>query len=397
MSLVMDSATRRKSKSDENEVQYQAVGKELEIVEKDRYIKTDPSENRKRRTIILSRTTEKGTWGFTLQTYGIHHKKKNELELMTYVDYVAFNGPAYYAGMRPGDVILSINGSSMEEADHDQLVNFVRSRCGKTMRMVVLFEDCCRKVELHMRYTRLKNVLADKMFELRSLQAQERRISKGMKPLKGKSLERDMSDISTPKSRKIWQFDEEYSSDTGEHLYEDTEHFKRMLHSPRVARGGSLQMAHLVIDEEGSAGAALEDSSNPKLSAGDSTFSPGQTTNKAHDCTEDEHSCGKTSHHNTSGCTIGYKTVKHKGLSEYNDCLEAQLPAVLATREDENKAPAQGSSSLDCHPSDKFSSDPGGDFDVEHNPVFQPPSTSLPSAGDDHEVYANESDEVTHL
>ncbi len=45
--------------------------------------------------------------------------------------------------------------------------------------MVVLFEDAHRKVELHLRAIKLKRVLAEKMFELRSLEHQEKRVMAG--------------------------------------------------------------------------------------------------------------------------------------------------------------------------------------------------------------------------
>ena len=45
--------------------------------------------------------------------------------------------------------------------------------------MVVLFEDCCKKVELHLRYIKLQRILMEKIFELRSLEYQEKRVMKG--------------------------------------------------------------------------------------------------------------------------------------------------------------------------------------------------------------------------
>ncbi|XP_075589155.1 uncharacterized protein LOC124496793 [Dermatophagoides farinae] len=163
---------RTSSESGTSSSLYSTTSQELvRSLRSDRMILTQPDEDRRRRTIIIEK--QKNTFGFTLQTYGI--KIGQEIELITYVDEVSYGGPAFRGGMRPGDVILSINGRDVERADHQTLVNYINS-CEKTMRLVVLFEDCVRKIELHLEFIKLQKSLQQKLTQLEILNQREDQI-----------------------------------------------------------------------------------------------------------------------------------------------------------------------------------------------------------------------------
>lgn len=101
--------------------------------------------------------------------------QEQEIEVITYVDHVEGEGPAAAAGMREGDVILSINGMDVERAEHAAIVDAING-CDSRMRMVVIFEDCVRKVELHLKYINIQRNIQNKVRELEQLTVRERQI-----------------------------------------------------------------------------------------------------------------------------------------------------------------------------------------------------------------------------
>ncbi|CAL8088179.1 unnamed protein product [Orchesella dallaii] len=119
------------------------------------------------------------TVGVDVQSYGVRYKHGNrETDFITYVNAVEKDGAAYSAGLREGDVILSINGQNMARVEHKSLVSYIR-KCPMHLKMVVVSDERARKVELHMRYVHLQKKLQDKMRELEELQRQERDILSG--------------------------------------------------------------------------------------------------------------------------------------------------------------------------------------------------------------------------
>ncbi|XP_078701683.1 protein TAMALIN-like [Branchiostoma floridae x Branchiostoma belcheri] len=128
------------------------------------------------RKLVLNRIRGE-PFGFELQTYGIHHRGRQELELCTYVSRVYDDSPAFYCGLTPGDVILSVNDVSVAHADHEVVVKHVRE-AGDKLSLIVLFENCIKKVELEVKLLRLKRLLFDKELELRALLMKEKQILK---------------------------------------------------------------------------------------------------------------------------------------------------------------------------------------------------------------------------
>uniref|UniRef100_A0A914VS75 PDZ domain-containing protein n=1 Tax=Plectus sambesii TaxID=2011161 RepID=A0A914VS75_9BILA len=156
------------------------VKRVLEAVAGDHSVVTHPSDNRKRRTVVIRRA-ENERFGFVVQSYLLKRPQCGTLEQVSYVDYVELNSPATTAGLRAGDVIVSINGRLVKEQTHEQLIAYIGT-C-REMRMVVLFENYVHRIDLCSRAIRLKKLLADKHQQLSLLEIDEQRLLNKMPPL----------------------------------------------------------------------------------------------------------------------------------------------------------------------------------------------------------------------
>ncbi|XP_055870351.1 uncharacterized protein LOC106058455 [Biomphalaria glabrata] len=152
----------------------ESFGADIYVLAKDREIFTNPEETKRRRAIRLLRSNH-NSWGFTLQTYGIRNKKTREIEVTTYVDYVELHSPAWLAGIQRGDVILSVNGESVENDSHHDLVTKIK-KSSIDLRLAVLFENCCTKIDLQDRCIKLKKMLQLKLKELYCLEDREKKL-----------------------------------------------------------------------------------------------------------------------------------------------------------------------------------------------------------------------------
>lgn len=69
------------------------------------------------------------------------------------------DGPAYRAGMLPGDILIEIEGTSLENVDSEVPVNLIRGQAGTEVHMVVLRDG--ERLELTARRAKVQSVVAD--------------------------------------------------------------------------------------------------------------------------------------------------------------------------------------------------------------------------------------------
>nr|KAF6373789.1 hypothetical protein mPipKuh1_005874 [Pipistrellus kuhlii] len=131
-----------------------------------------PEQQRK---VLTLKKEENQTFGFEIQTYGLHHREEQRVEMVTFVCRVHEASPAQLAGLTPGDTIASVNGLNVEGIRHREIVDIIKAS-GNILRLETLYGTSIRKAELEARLQYLKQTLYEKWGEYRSLMVQEQRL-----------------------------------------------------------------------------------------------------------------------------------------------------------------------------------------------------------------------------
>ncbi|XP_024257928.1 cytohesin-interacting protein-like [Oncorhynchus tshawytscha] len=153
---------------------------------------TDPQ-----RTTIMLQKQDNETFGFEIQTYGMQLKKSMAVEMCTFVCKVQEDSSAESAGLTAGDVIVTINGVSIEGSSHQGIVDLIRES-NNLLRMETVCGTVVKRIELEKKMSLLKQTLREKRVELQALTLQEKCLTRGN--LNDSSLHPSMDSLMSPMS-----------------------------------------------------------------------------------------------------------------------------------------------------------------------------------------------------
>ncbi|XP_036425387.1 cytohesin-interacting protein [Colossoma macropomum] len=134
------------------------------------------SHDSKRESIIVPKK-EGEAFGFEIRTYNEKNINSNDEDVFTCVCSVRESSPAETAGLRTGDVIMSVNGICVEGFEHEQIVDLIQTSC--LLKMEILRGTTVKQKELQKKLNHLEWQLNEKWAELQMLIAQEERLIRG--------------------------------------------------------------------------------------------------------------------------------------------------------------------------------------------------------------------------
>ncbi|KAM9344191.1 cytohesin-interacting protein [Pholidichthys leucotaenia] len=166
---------------------------------------TDPQ-----RTKIVLEKQDNETFGFEIQTYGLQLKSSSAVEMCTFVCKVQEDSVAESAGLTAGDIIVTVNGVSIEGSSHQHILNLIRESTN-SLKMETVCGNIVKKIELEKKMNQLKQSLREKLMELQALTLQEKRLVRG--DLNDNSVNLLMDSVAILNS-PIGRFGRRFSSDS---------------------------------------------------------------------------------------------------------------------------------------------------------------------------------------
>uniref|UniRef100_H3DGE2 Cytohesin 1 interacting protein n=1 Tax=Tetraodon nigroviridis TaxID=99883 RepID=H3DGE2_TETNG len=128
------------------------------------------------RITVVMEKQDNQTFGFEIQTYGLQLKDSSEVEMCTSISKVHEDSAAESAGLTAGDIIITINGASIEGLSHQNILDLVR-KSDNSLMMETVCGSKVKQIELEKRMSVLKQTLREKLVELQALIVEEKRLT----------------------------------------------------------------------------------------------------------------------------------------------------------------------------------------------------------------------------
>ncbi|XP_056888946.1 cytohesin-interacting protein isoform X1 [Takifugu flavidus] len=164
-------------------------------------------------TVVLEKQDNE-TFGFEIQTYGLQLKDSSAVEMCTCISKVHEDSAAESAGLIAGDIIITINGASIEGSSHQHILDLIKESTNSLM-METVSGSKVKQIELEKRMSVLKQTLREKLVELQALTLHEKRLMQGHQNASHPHLSMDCSSpLSPPVGRDGLRFasDSSYKS-----------------------------------------------------------------------------------------------------------------------------------------------------------------------------------------
>ncbi|KAJ0070369.1 hypothetical protein NL108_007694 [Boleophthalmus pectinirostris] len=156
------------------------------------------------RTTILLEKQDNESYGFEIQTYGLPLKNSTAVEPCTLIYTVQEDSIAENAGLTAGDIIITVNGVSIEGSSHQHIADLIRESTN-SLKIETVSGNVVKQAELEKKRTQLKQTLREKLLELQSLTLQEKRFERGKSfgTVLHPSTESDISSTSGRRGRRF--------------------------------------------------------------------------------------------------------------------------------------------------------------------------------------------------